>query len=177
MARVDSRWNVTFQRLDSLPPTPEPTLLLESILMEEDGTHRIEVVSNTWVDRDLVLADHGTAEEKEQRCYKGAFQRYRQRLLWQMIKRRWFATLTDYNTNRLFIQQSPSAFTTFVHEVVERVANALRRAAAADDQVAEVVRSDAARLVLKGGNMVNLLTFSSLRTLPQGLQAWRKEWQ
>ena len=143
--------------------------------MEDDGEHRVEVSTSVTVDRERILIEHGSADDIAHHGYAGAFRRYRQRILWQMVKRRWFATLTDYNTDHLFIRQSPAAFTGFVRLVVERVAVALRKAAAVDDNVAAVVRCDAARLVLKGGNMVNLLKYSSLRLVTQLLQQQQRE--
>jgi hypothetical protein len=84
-------------------------------------------------------------------------------LMWQMVKRRWFAALTEHNTNSLFVEQPPGAFVDFVALVTRFLGGALKhleQSSREGDELhpfAQAVSQDAIRLMFKGGNVVNLI--------------------
>ena len=141
---------VRMKRRSCVPPVPEPTLLLETLRMEDDPTHGVEIASGFFVDRELVMREFSRAGEDA----ADAFARYRSTLLSQMLKRRWFAALTDHNTRALFLQRSPDFFVRFIGDVVGKVSSAIEEVAAGNGAEATALRSacdaDAIRLVLKG---------------------------
>ena len=148
-----------------MPPVPEPTLLLETLRMEDDRTHCVEISSNVFADYSLVQQEFSLHPDSA----SDAFARYRDALLSQMLKRRWFTAITDHNTRTLFLQRPPDTFVSFIGDVIHRVNAAIDEAAAGVGEGAAVLasarRSGAVKLILKGGNMVNLLKYSAVRVL------------
>ena len=128
------------------------------------------------IDRGTVLREHCasgrgaaaaagslTADEVD-----AAFELYRRRLLWQMVKRRWFNALTDFNVERLFTDRDPIFFVRFVGAASAAIAKALSACGDVSDplSVASLHASGAIKLMLKGGNNVNMITYRALCCLP-----------
>ena len=160
----------------TVPPQPDATLLPETVLLQHRPGHTVSIRPGLVIDRATVLREHCAggrgdaaaagalaAEEVD-----AAFELYRRRLLWQMVKRRWFTALTDFNVERLFTDRDPIFFVRFVGAASAAIAKALSACGDVSDplSVASLHASGAIKLMLKGGNNVNMITYRALCCLP-----------
>jgi hypothetical protein len=160
----------------TIPPQPDATLLPETVLLQHRPGHTVLIRPGQVIDRGTVLREHCasgrgaaaaagslTADEVD-----AAFELYRRRLLWQMVKRRWFNALTDFNVERLFTDRDPVFFVRFVGAASDAIAAALSACGDTADprSVASLHASGAIKLLLKGGNNVNMIKYRALCCLP-----------
>ena len=110
---------VEIVRRDSVPPCPDASLLYESVICERDPLHQVVVRAGVTVDGARILQEHGSYEE------------YRKRLVWQMVKRKWFSALTDHTTSA-FADIEPAAFVKFVAHVNETLDKAITAVVSAE---------------------------------------------
>ncbi len=150
-----SQDEVTFPTYSSVPPQPDFSLLLDFALADEmGGDFAIPVRAGCLVTKDTILEEHGSVDI------------FLQRMLVQMIKRRWFAALTEFNTTHLFgIDSPPSRFLHFL----QLVHTALEENIRSDPRLDILWRQGKVRLVLKGGNCVSLLKLQALQLLPPAI--------
>ena len=142
---------ITFPSYNSVPPQPDFSLLLDFALADELEDFSIPVRNGCLVTKDTINSEHGSMEI------------FLNRLLAQMIKRRWFAALTEFNTTHLFGRGSPpSRFLKFL----QLVHTAIEDAICADRELDPLWRAGRIKLVLKGGNCVALLKLQALYPLP-----------
>ncbi|KAH8054870.1 hypothetical protein JL720_14393 [Aureococcus anophagefferens] len=83
--------------------------------MERDASRSVEVRPGVEVDAARALAEHGD------------FATFRRRLLWQMIKRKWFGALTERTTAGL---GTPAEFVRFVADANDALSAEFRAAPA-----------------------------------------------
>jgi hypothetical protein len=146
-----SEAEITFPSYNSIPPQPDYSLLLDFALAEERGDFAIPVRNGCMVTKEVIMAEHGSMDN------------FLDRMLAQMIKRRWFAALTEFNTTHLFGSNSPpSRFLWFLQLVHKAIEDSI----CADAQLADLWRAGRIKLVLKGGNCVALLKLQALELLP-----------
>ncbi|KAH8080421.1 hypothetical protein JL720_9115 [Aureococcus anophagefferens] len=134
---------VHLERQDSVPPQPDPSLIFESLLMERDASRSVEVRPGVEVDAARALAEHGD------------FATFRRRLLWQMIKRKWFGALTERTTAGL---GTPAEFVRFVADANDALSAEFRAAPALAPRAA-------VKLLFKGGNVVTFVKAAAVGML------------
>lgn len=137
---VGGERRVVLERRESVPPVPDATLVWETL---ELGDKPITVRAGVVVDRARALREHGDLGT------------YRRRLVWQMVKRKWFGALTEETTRGV------DDFVSFVGNSYAKVSGALLD----DPVVGPHATSGAVRLILKGGNVVNLVKAAAVRQL------------
>ena len=135
---------VHLERQDSVPPQPDPSLIFESLLMERDASRSVEVRPGVEVDSARALAEHGD------------FATFRRRLLWQMIKRKWFGALTERTTAGL---GTPAEFVRFVADASDALSAEFRAAPAL------APHAHAVKLLFKGGNVVTFVKAAAVGML------------
>ena len=165
----------------TVPPQPDATLLPETLRLQHRAGHTVTIRPGMAIDRGTVLREHcaagreeaAAADELSAEEQESAFECYRRRLLWQMVKRRWFGALTDFNTERLFTDCDPAFFVRFVGRATAAIESALAACGDASDphSVAGLHASGAIRLMLKGGNNVNMIKYRALCCLPPAVAA------
>lgn len=133
------------KRRESVPPVPDVSLVWETLDLEAGRIDKLLVRAGVFVDSSQVMAEHGS------------FSAYRKRLLWQMVKRRWFAALTEETT---------SAFNTksFL-EFIAATHSHLWQELSTDPAVGPFARRGAVQLLFKGGNVVNMVKGAAGRLL------------
>jgi hypothetical protein len=142
---------ITFPSYNSVPPQPDYSLLLDFALAEERGEFSIPVRNGCLVNLETILEEHGSMDT------------FLNRLLAQMLKRRWFAALTEFNTTYLFGRDTPpSRFLKFL----QLVHNSIEESVCADTHLAPLWHAGQIKLVLKGGNCVAMLKLQALALLP-----------
>ena len=133
---------ISFPSYNSIPPQPDFTLLVDFASLHDREDFAIPVRQGCVVTREIVETEHGNMET------------FLNRMLLQILKRRWFTALTEFNTTHLFGMESPpSRFLQFL----DIVHSALEEHICADANLGSLYRSGRIRLVLKGGNCVALL--------------------
>lgn len=137
---VGGERRVVLERRESVPPVPDASLVWETL---ELGDKPITVRAGVVVDRARALREHGDLGT------------YRRRLVWQMVKRKWFGALTEETTRGI------GDFVSFVGRSYATVSGALLD----DPIVGPHAKSGAVRLILKGGNVVNLVKAAAVRQL------------
>ncbi len=160
----------------TVPPQPDATLLPETVLLQHRPGHTVVIRPGVVIDRSAVLREHCAADRGAAAAagsltadeVDAAFELYRRRLLWQMVKRRWFSVLTDFNVERLFTDRDPVFFVRFVGAASAAIAAALSTCGDVADprSVASLHASGAIKLLLKGGNNVNMIKYRALCCLP-----------
>lgn len=160
----------------TVPPQPDATLLPETVLLQHCPGHTVLIRPGLVIDRSTVLREHCAAGRRDAAAAGAlaaeevdeAFELYRRRLLWQMVKRRWFSALTDFNVERLFTDCDPIFFVRFVGAASAAIAAALSACGDVTDplSVASLHASGAIKLMLKGGNNVNMIAYRALCCLP-----------
>lgn len=133
------------KRRESVPPVPDVSLVWETLELEAGRINKLLVRAGVFVDSSQVMAEHGS------------FSAYRKRLLWQMVKRRWFAALTEETTSA-FTKESFLEFIAATH-------SHLWRGLSTDPVVGPFARRGAVRLLFKGGNVVNMVKGAAGRLL------------
>jgi len=172
----------------TMPPNPDVSVIAETVHLEAFGSaYILELGQQLRVTREDVLADHGS------------LRLYRERLLLQALKRRWYTALTDFHSKHLFAHRPPRYLAELIESVVHAVEAKLRAHSemfgtgpsvdSNDVRVAqpemcgtgpgvEVQRGwtlggllDAGfiKLVLKGGMSLLLLKLQTLKLLPGGV--------
>ncbi|KAH8072073.1 hypothetical protein JL721_3982 [Aureococcus anophagefferens] len=111
--------------------------------MERDASRSVEVRPGVEVDAARALAEHGD------------FATFRRRLLWQMIKRKWFGALTERTTAGL---GTPAEFVRFVADASDALSAEFRAAPALAPQ-------RAVKLLFKGGNVVTFVKAAAVGML------------
>jgi hypothetical protein len=99
--------------MSTIPPVPDTGLIAATVQLEHSPRCVITIRPGVTIDREMVLREHGLPGEGEVEAPQ-IFERYRQRLVWQSVKRRWFSALTDFNVERLFTDWSPDHFVRYV---------------------------------------------------------------
>jgi hypothetical protein len=152
----------------SIPPQPDPELLLDSLRLERDPTISVEPRPGLIVDQQMVLAEHGS----EHAGPALAFRLYRERATWQMIKRRWFSALTEFNVQELFQKCAPEFFLRVLQMIYEAWDTEVYEFGPVDDphSLHGLVRSGAVQLIFKGGNAVALIKGIARSLLPEEVQ-------
>ena len=145
-----------FPTYSSIPPQPDFSLLLDFAAVEDQEEFSVPVRSgNKNITKQTILQEHKT------------FDLFLERMLWQLVKRRWFTALTDFNTTHLFGKMSPpSRFLHFVQVIHHTISAQFH----SNEVLAPLWRDKRIRLVLKGGNCISLLKLSALKLLPSVAQ-------
>ena len=164
----------------SVPPQPDATLLPETVALQHRRGHTVTIRPGVVIDRVSVLREHCAADRQAAAAadaldaeeVDACFERYRHRLLWQMVKRRWFGALTDFNVEHLFTDRDPVFFVRFVGAASAAIAASLSACGDAADprSVAGLHASGAIKLMLKGGNNVNMIKYRALCCLPPAVR-------
>ena len=160
-----SRW-IALPNLTTVPPVPDPDLYVQTWRLQEDDKFRVELRPNVTVGQADVVREHSCGGRQS---LEEAFDRYRARLLWQMLKRTWYSTLTDFNTEMLFSRWHPRYFVSLVHRIVTRWDELMAAAGDPGDEhsLAALHAEGAIRLMLKGGNSVAMIKHQALQLLPE----------
>lgn len=146
----------------SVPPQPDPELLLEINRMEVDPEYTIELHPGHFVSQKTVLEEHLAT------CPSEAFRLYRERVTWQMVKRRWFSTLTEFNTREFFQKWEPARLVAFVEKLLARFGEEFGKCGSLDDplSVASLAQRKIVQVIFKGGNSIALLKGNANQLLP-----------
>ncbi|KAJ8598455.1 hypothetical protein CTAYLR_006858 [Chrysophaeum taylorii] len=132
------RVTIVLKRRTSVPPVPDASLVSETYALEEGKVSRILARAGVYVDATRVASEHGS------------FASYRRRLVWQMLKRRWFCALTEATSSAF---EDRGEFLDFVWSAYAALDASFR-----DDKiVGPFAASGHVRVVFKGGNVVSLV--------------------
>lgn len=94
----------------TMPANPDVSAIAETVHMEALGSSFVlELGQQLRVTRDEVLAEHGSLGL------------YRERLLLQALKRRWYTALTDFHSKYLFANRPPRYLAQLIQSVVHAV--------------------------------------------------------
>lgn len=147
--RDDEKTVLRIRRRDSVPPVPDVSMISETVNLERGYIESIRVRAGVDVDASRVLREHGS------------FREYRRRLIWQVLKRRWFAALTEETASAF---ETRASFLDFVIEAHSQIFQSLRN----DCIVGPYIARNAVRLLFKGGNVVNMVKGACVRLLQAG---------
>jgi len=99
----------------TMPANPDVSAIAETVHLEACGSnYMLELGQHLRVTREEVLADHGSLGL------------YRERLLLQALKRRWFSALTDFHSKYLFAHRPPRYLAHLIQSVLHVVEAKLR---------------------------------------------------
>lgn len=99
----------------TMPPNPDVSSIAETVHLEAFGSaYILELGQQVRVTREEVLAEHGSLGL------------YRERLLLQALKRRWYTALTDFHSKYLFAHRPPRYLAQLIQSVVHAVEAKLR---------------------------------------------------
>ena len=153
--------------MSTIPPMPDPGLIIATADLQHTPGYTVKIRPGLVIDRAMVLSEHALRQETAA-DEDVIFERYRRRLVWQSVKRRWFAALTDFNVERLFTDHSPEFFVRYVRGATDALKSELATVGDPADphSVASLLKKGAIKILLKGGNNVCMIKYRALRCLP-----------